>query len=73
MMRHHAHAHGHALIAQGAIIALHLVAIGLAPILMVAGLGMTMSVVLLPFGLFFGVGSVLLLVFGLFEWSGQRA
>ncbi len=71
MMRHHAH--GHALIAQGAIIALHLVAIGLAPILMVAGLGMTMSVVLLPFGLFFGVGGVLLLVFGLFEWSGQRA
>ena len=55
MMRHHAH--GHALIAQGAIIALHLVAIGLAPILMVAGLGMTMSVVLLPFGLFFGESS----------------
>ncbi len=67
MMRHHTHAHGRALIAQGAIIALHLVAIGLAPILMVAGLGMTMSVVLLPFGLFFGVGGVLLFVWGLFE------
>ncbi len=57
MMRHHAH--GHALIAQGAIIALHLVAIGLAPILMVAGLGMTMSVELLPFGFFFGESSYL--------------
>ncbi len=37
-----------------------------APVLMIAGLGMTMSVVLLPFGLVFGLSGVLLLVWGLF-------
>ena len=44
----------------------HLGAVVSAPILMIAGLGMTMSVVLLPFGLVFGLPGVLLLVWGLF-------
>ncbi len=44
----------------------HLGAVVAAPVLMIAGLGMTMSVVLLPFGLVFGLSGVLLLVWGLF-------
>ena len=43
----------------------HLGAVVAAPVLMIAGLGMT-SVVLLPFGLVFGLSGVLLLVWGLF-------
>ncbi len=44
----------------------HLGAVVAAPVLVIAGLGMTMSVVLLPFGLVFGLSGVLLLVWGLF-------
>ena len=44
----------------------HLSAVVAAPVLIIAGLGMTMSVVLLPFGLVFGLSGVLLLVWGLF-------
>ncbi len=66
-MKSHVHQHSHDLIARGSVIAARVAALTLAPMLIVAGLGMSMSVVLLPFGVFFGVGGVLLFVWGLFE------
>ncbi len=68
-MRSHRHERARALIERASLVAARAVAITIAPLLMITGLGMSMSVVLLPFGVFFGVGGVLLCVWGLFGAS----
>ena len=65
-MRSHGRERWRSLIETGGVIAARAAAITLAPAFMIAGLGMTVSIVLLPFGVLFGVGGVLLLVWGLF-------
>ena len=58
---------GHPRVVRAGAIVLHAAAITTAAVLMVASLGMSMSVVLLPFGLFVGVSGLLLMVWGLFK------
>ncbi len=65
-MKSHVHQRSHDLITRGSVITARVAALMLAPMLMVVGLGMAMSIVLLPFGVFFGVSGVLLFVWGLF-------
>ena len=68
-MRSHRHERARALIERASLVAARAAAITIAPLFMIAGLGMSVSVVLLPFGVFFGVGGVLLCVWGLFGAS----
>ncbi len=68
-MRSHRHERARALIERASLVAARAAAITIAPLFMIAGVGMSMSVVLLPFGVFFGVGGVLLCVWGLFGAS----
>ncbi len=72
-MRSDVHEREHALIERGSVIAARAVAIGMAPVFMIAGLGMSVSIVLLPFGVLFGVSGVLLLVWGLFGYDDGDA
>jgi hypothetical protein len=62
-------------LANGAkVLAIHLLAIAAGLVLMIAGLGMGVSVVLLPIGVPVGLFGLLAFIWGLFGWAeGKKA
>ena len=54
-------------VARGARLAAHIAVVGTASVLMIAGIGLCMSIVLMPFGLVVGLTGMLLLSWGVSE------